>query len=139
MATLRQLPLLLLLSGCTGTTGDVLSPMIDASSTTAPDLSPAPPDFASGHPPVVMIFHPPDHDTRMAGVVIPFVGYASEPRDMGLLTGSELVWESSLQGQFATGEMPANVTLNAGVHTITLRATDPLGLAATASITLTVN
>jgi alpha-tubulin suppressor-like RCC1 family protein len=46
------------------------------------------------------------------------------------LTGAALVWSSDFDGEFGTGEVLTTSTLSAGLHLITLTATDDFGLSA---------
>jgi hypothetical protein len=87
--------------------------------------------------PFAQINHPGDNETRsVANGAVPFVGLARDLED-GSLTGGSLVWTSNLDGQIGTGET-FNQTLTAGVHTITLTATDADGNTDAVSITLTM-
>ncbi len=131
MGALRVI-LLCSLAGCSGTTGDVL-----LGGDAGADLALTDGARPDGMPPMAVIYHPADNEVRAAGTAIPFVGHATDPQD-GALTGNSLVWTSSIDNQFGTGEM-FSATLSTGVHKITLTATDSIGLTATASITLTVN
>ena len=143
----------LTLAACQGTIGDVLSPTgggdmvaIDARSNDALPGDAAPLDAPSildataapdAMPPMVLIYHPADNETRTASTPIPFVGHASDPQD-GALVGAALAWSSSIDGAIGSGES-FSASLTHGVHRITLTATDSLGLRGTASITLNVN
>lgn len=75
-----------------------------------------------GKPPVVTINHPGDMEMRTAGMAIPFIGVANDPED-GALSGTAMVWTSSISGQIGTGTM-FNAPLTVGTHTITLTAKD---------------
>jgi hypothetical protein len=93
-------------------------------------------DLSSGALPTPAINHPADGEVRAAGTSIPFVGHATDPQD-GVLTGSQLVWQSNLTGMIGTGEM-LNAAMTQGIHTITLTATDTSNRSASVSITLNV-
>lgn len=86
--------------------------------------------------PVAAIFHPGDGETRSAGSSIPFVGQGRDFED-GMLTGSSLVWTSSLDGMIGTGTM-FNRSLSAGTNVVTLAVTDADGNTGTDTITLTI-
>ena len=88
-------------------------------------------------PPSVTIISPEDSSTFSVGGVITFQGKATDPED-GVLTGSSLVWTSSIDGQIGTGESFSTSLLSVGTHTITLMATDSDGNSASASINITV-
>lgn len=78
------------------------------------------------NPPTVSITSPTSgsYDT---GDYIAFQGTAADEED-GTLSGSALVWSSSIDGNFATGVSPAQInTLTTGQHEITLVATDSNG------------
>ncbi len=91
---------------------------------------------ANGAPPTANINHPGDGEMRPAGVDIPFIGVANDPED-GALTGPAMVWTSNLAGQIGTGET-FNAPLAAGMHVVTLTATDSDGNTGTDSITLII-
>ncbi len=91
---------------------------------------------ATGAPPTASIYHPGDGETRAAGVPVPFTGAASDAED-GTLSGAALVWASDIDGQIGTGES-FEAALAAGVHVITLTATDSDGNVAKDAITLTM-
>ncbi|MGD9368716.1 MAG: Ig-like domain-containing protein, partial [Desulfobacteraceae bacterium] len=88
--------------------------------------------------PTVNITAPADGTAVDQGDSVTFSGTAEDPED-GTLTGEALVWTSNIDDQIGTGNTFATATLSAGVHTITLTATDQQGAYASASITLTVN
>jgi hypothetical protein len=72
------------------------------------------------------------------GATITFSGSGTDPED-GDLTGSALVWTSSLDGQIGTGTSFTWDDLSTGTHTITLTATDSNGGSGTASVTIRVS
>jgi len=85
--------------------------------------------------PVVEINHPSDGEERVVGEEIPFIGAASDLED-GPLSGAAMTWASDLEGAIGEGvQFEAALTV-AGVHVITLAATDTDGNVAQASITL---
>jgi hypothetical protein len=78
-------------------------------------------------PPTVSIIAPVSGIHVDEGAYITFQGVAADDED-GTLSGSSLVWTSSLSGAFATGANPAPInTLPVGRHSITLSATDSNG------------
>jgi len=91
----------------------------------------------NGAAPTAQINHPGDGDQRPAGVIIPFIGEASDPED-GVLTGASLVWTDSIEGEIGQGETFDAMLPTLGDHTITLTATDADGNVGEDSITITV-
>mgnify|MGYP000153228604 CR=1 FL=1 len=89
------------------------------------------------NPPSASINIPDDVFTFLTTDTINFAGTGSDAED-GDLTGSSLVWSSNLAGQIGTGTS-INMSLGAGIHTITLTATDSLGAAGSESINITVS
>jgi hypothetical protein len=90
-----------------------------------------------GEDPVASIFHPGDGEVRPINIPIPFIGEAMDAED-GALTGPSLVWTSDLEGEIGTGLMfDAPLTI-AGVHVITLTATDSDAQQGIDSIQLTI-
>lgn len=79
----------------------------------------------ANQPPSVTITSPNDGDTFGAGVVISFASTVIDVED-STLPSSALVWRSSLDGQIGTG-LSVSTSLSAGLHTITLTATDSHG------------
>jgi hypothetical protein len=91
---------------------------------------------ATGSPPTAQINHPGDGEMRPAAMDIPFIGVAGDPED-GPLSGASMVWTSDLAGEIGTGES-FNAPLSAGMHVITLTATDSDGNTGTDQITLDI-
>lgn len=87
--------------------------------------------------PMAQINHPGDGEMRPAGVIIPFIGEASDTED-GVLTGASLVWVDSVEGEIGQGETFDAMLVTLGEHTITLTATDADGNVAEDSITLQI-
>ena len=71
------------------------------------------------------------------GATIVFSGSGSDTED-GILSGSSLVWISSIDGQIGTGSSFSNAALAVGTHTITLLATDSLGAVGTATVIISI-
>ncbi len=89
-------------------------------------------------PPVAQISTPIDASSVMEGTQVAFAGTATDAED-GSLSGVNLVWSSSLDGQIATGASFSTSSLTVGIHLISLTATDSLGATDTEQVTLTVN
>jgi hypothetical protein len=89
--------------------------------------------------PIANISSPLNDSTYNEGDTITFSGTGSDEED-GTLTGSSLVWTSSLDGEIGTGTSFTRNDLSAGIHdAITLTATDSNTAAGTDSIGITVN
>ena len=91
---------------------------------------------AANTAPVVRIIEPPNGFDGTEVTPIAFRGSATDAED-GPLSGTSVVWNSSIQGDFAT-DTTAFLSLQPGVHTITLRATDSGGMTSTDVVTLSV-
>jgi len=90
------------------------------------------------NPPVVSISSPSDGATIGSGVVISFVGTATDVEDSDLTGG--MTWQSSIEGQIGPpdGGGSFTATLTDGVHLITASATDSGGKTGLASVSITV-
>lgn len=88
-------------------------------------------------PPTAEINLPASGAEFTIGQSISFQGTGSDSED-GPLTGSSLVWESSLDGQLGTGIVFSRSDLSLGTHLIRLIATDSDGAADTAAISIGV-
>lgn len=86
--------------------------------------------------PVAVINHPGDGETRPAASAIPFVGVGRDFED-GALTGTSLVWTSSIDGMIGTGAS-FNRMLSPGTNVVTLTVTDSAGNTGTDTVTLTI-
>ncbi|MFO8112116.1 MAG: DUF1566 domain-containing protein [Desulfosalsimonadaceae bacterium] len=86
--------------------------------------------------PVVTIMRPIDGSRHTNNGNIYFEGAASDPQD-GELTGETLVWTSDRDGAIGSGEIFVSM-LSAGVHEITLTATDSDGLEGEAAVSIAV-
>ena len=86
--------------------------------------------------PTATVTNPADGSNYNEGDTVAFTGSGSDPED-GTLTGSFLVWTSSMDGQIGTGISVSTTTLSVGTHTITLTATDSDGATGTDSVNIT--
>src|SRR4029079_8241269 len=77
-------------------------------------------------PPLVTITAPASGSVFPQWASVSFVGSGTDVED-GTLTGSALVWSSSINGQLGVGASISTSTLSPGTHTITLTGTDVLG------------
>ena len=99
-------------------------------SSTSPDPDPTP-----NQPPTVSITAPVSGTAVPEGALTVFSGTASDPEDGNL--SSSISWSSNLDGALGSGTM-VSATLSVGTHTITASVSDVSGLAAAASIVVTV-
>lgn len=88
--------------------------------------------------PTANIISPSNGSTYDEGDTITFSGNGSDEED-GALTGSSLVWTSSIDGQIGTGTSFTRNDLSVGTHAIILTATDSETAVGTDSIGITVN
>ena len=125
--------------------GEALSPGAHTITLTAKDKSGLPGNaevsvtVLENQAPVAEIISPEDGSSYAFDAPIELMGSATDPED-GPLTGSSLVWTSSVAGELGTGE---NVSLDggallSGVHTITLTATDRGSKTGATSVSITV-
>ncbi|MBF0225798.1 MAG: hypothetical protein HQK76_10115, partial [Desulfobacterales bacterium] len=92
----------------------------------------------SNQAPVVKIDFPSDNSSFTKGKdTIKFSGTAIDAED-GVLSGSSLVWDSSINGRLGTGNLLEVNNLSVGVHTIYLTACDSYGSKQTVSIKVTI-
>ncbi len=118
----------LTLSGAAGNTVDSDSVTITVGESTAT------PDNTA---PVAIITAPSTDVSFNVGEAITFTGTGTDAED-GDLTGTSLVWSSSLDSALGTGATLLVDTLSAGEHIITLTATDSVGSSVNAFIIITV-
>lgn len=131
-------------SGTSGTSDTPASSGPDTATDTSADASATAGTTATseetstnGGAPMAQVNHPGDGEMRPAGVIIPFIGEASDAED-GVLTGASLVWVDSVEGEIGQGETFDAMLLVLGEHTITLTATDADGNVAEDSIVLQI-
>ncbi|MFM2162705.1 MAG: hypothetical protein RLZZ383_2217 [Pseudomonadota bacterium] len=86
--------------------------------------------------PFVRIDAPTDGATYAPGQTVSLRGEGLDP-ETGALSGASLVWTSDLDGALGTGS-PRDTTLSAGVHALTLTATDPGGQSDSATVYVVV-
>jgi hypothetical protein len=96
------------------------------------EAAPIPPE-----PVTVQITLPTTGSTFLQGDPVAFLG-AAQDEDGAALTGTSLVWTSSIGGVLGTGETLLLSSLSDGTHTITLTATDALAQTGTASVSITI-
>ena len=94
-------------------------------------------DSCPNQAPTATITAPADGATVDEFQSVSFQGSASDPED-GSLTGSALVWSSSLDGSIGTGTSFTRNDLSPGDHVITLTATDTEGASGSATANLTI-
>ncbi len=87
--------------------------------------------------PNATIFSPTSGSSILFGTSILFNGSGSDLED-GILTGSSLVWTSSLVGTIGTGQTFNLSGLPVGNHNITLTATDSLGYTGQDSVSISI-
>lgn len=88
-------------------------------------------------PPVVTLTSPPPGQTIFQGTAVSLAATATDPED-GSLTGMALAWTSSRDGALGTGSPLSVSMLTAGMHVLTVVATDSGGNTGSASVALTV-
>ena len=89
-------------------------------------------------PPVVNIISPSSGARFNINQPINFSCLAFDPED-GTLSGSSIIWSSSISGVIGTGNSLSLNSLPAGTHVITVRAMDSNGSVSTASVTITIS
>jgi len=91
----------------------------------------------ASEPPVAVINSPIDNEIFIEGEIIYFDGSALDHED-GDLTGSSLIWNSSVDGYLGLGESFNLNSLSVGIHNITFTATDSSGLISIDFVNLTI-
>ncbi|HEV7705104.1 MAG TPA: PKD domain-containing protein [Gemmatimonadaceae bacterium] len=92
---------------------------------------------AENQPPTAHITAPTAGAIFTPGASISFTGTGSDPED-GALSGASLVWTDNVAGQIGTGTTFSITTLAAGLHTVTLTATDSKGAKGSATVSFIV-
>lgn len=88
--------------------------------------------------PLVEIDSPEAGSHMIGGTTVVLQGSAYDLQDGELEQDSSLIWTSNIQGELGRGGMVSLSDLVPGVHTITLTATNSLGLTGDASINITL-
>jgi hypothetical protein len=93
-----------------------------------------------GRAPLVTIAAPADQARIGRDALLALSGSAYDP-ETGALAGAALVWESDRDGQLGTGDLVllAARDLSTGLHHISLRATDPAGMQASATVSVFIH
>ena len=92
----------------------------------------------SANTPTATITSPSDGTVYTEGDSITFGGSGSDAED-GDLTGSSLVWTSSIDGEIGMGESFTTSDLSVGTHVIILTAIDSLGTTGNESLSITIS
>lgn len=92
---------------------------------------------AANKPPVAAITAPTTGVSIVQGTAVTFAGTGTDPED-GTLSGTSLLWTSSIAGAIGNGASFSTSTLAVGTHVVTLTAKDAQGLSATATVSITV-
>ena len=93
------------------------------------------PDLA----PLVSIGSPGEGTTLLGSQSVMFTASAHDP-ETGALDGARVTWSSDRDGDLGSGTLLTRRadTLSEGIHTVTVRATDPAGQVSTDTVTITV-
>ncbi|MEO8000102.1 MAG: hypothetical protein ABI852_21810, partial [Gemmatimonadaceae bacterium] len=92
---------------------------------------------AANKPPVAAITSPSASVSVVQGTAVTFSGTGTDPED-GALSGTSMLWTSSIAGAIGNGASFSTSTLAIGAHVITLTAKDAQGLSATATVAVDV-
>jgi hypothetical protein len=87
--------------------------------------------------PTAVIASPGDGASFAGGAAVSLQGSATDPED-GAVPGGQLRWTSNRQGLLGTGATLSVSTLSAGVHILTLQATDSAGHVGYDQATITI-
>ncbi|MBD3259348.1 PKD domain-containing protein, partial [Candidatus Woesearchaeota archaeon] len=82
---------------------------------------------------------PADNSSFINQTQINFTGYGADAEDGNITQANQLVWNSSIDGNFGNGTSVNISTLSAGLHNISLTAIDSGNLTNTATITLNIS
>ncbi len=97
----------------------------------------SPPITVENQPPQPFIGAPAAGSEFLEGTMVELSGGAFDNLDL-MVDGANLAWQSDRDGWLGTGAT-LDVVLSVGNHTVTLTATNSVGVSATAAVTLTVN
>ena len=87
--------------------------------------------------PTASITSPSNEFTALAGDPVRFAGSAHDP-DSGMLRGTDLMWNSSIDGSLGTGSSLTTSDLSVGSHSITLVAVDARGSSDSTGISIEI-
>ncbi len=91
----------------------------------------------ANRPPTATITSPVSGSSYREGEVVVFQGHGVDPED-GTVETSRLSWHSSLDGSLGNGAQLTTSSLSAGLHVVTLTATDSQGASGSTQIQLSV-
>lgn len=100
-------------------------------------LALAPLYAARGAPPVVEIKSPASPITVFKGQSVPLRGHATDTATGNMIPPRFMVWASNVDGRLGNGPS-VEAQLSAGIHTVSLTATNDKGEVAVATVVVTV-